>query len=146
MMKTAKSNGTTIMALDVGGRRIGVARANIVARLPEPLVTLVNDDQIFIQLNKLVKEEQVAALIIGLPRGMNGQETEQTKITRNFSARLQQHISIPVYLQDESLTSRQAEQELQKRGQYHDKAMVDALAATYILEDFLRLKNPLKEL
>lgn len=139
MKQTA--NNTTILALDVGGRRIGVARANMLARLPAPLTTLTNDGQIFDKLKKLVEAENASALVIGLPRGLQGQETEQTKITREFYSKLKEQLDLPLYLQDEAVTSKKAEQELYNSKRGVDKQMVDALAATYILEDFLRRKD-----
>lgn len=144
MMKPAATS-TTILALDVGGRRIGVARANTIARLPAPLTTLINDQEIFNQLNKLMQDEQVTAVVIGLPRGMNGQETEQTGLTRKFAEEFKKHFSIPVYFQDEALTSQKAEQEIFSNAKKQNKGMIDALAATYILEDFLRQDNKSEE-
>lgn len=143
-MKPTQSN-TTILALDVGGRRIGVARANTIAKLPEPLITLINDQTIFNKLHQLFQDEQASAVVIGLPRGMKGQETEQTKLTREFAAKFKEHFSLPIYFQDEALTSQKAEQELFHSTKKQDKGMIDALAATYILEDFLRQDNGLDE-
>lgn len=135
-MKPVASN-TTIIALDVGGRRIGVARANTVAKLPQPLTTLINDEQIFDKLSKLVEAEGASVMVVGLPRGLDGQETEQTRITRDFYQRLKKQLDLPIYLQDEAATSKLAEQELSANGKHFDKTDIDALAATYILEDFL---------
>ncbi len=137
MMKLTATSTTTILALDVGERRIGVARANTIARLPEPLTTLINDQTIFDKLNEIIQKERVISVIIGLPRGMNGQETKQTGLTRKFIKEFQGHFSIPVYLQDEALTSKKAEQELRDSTKKQNKDMIDSLAATYILEDFL---------
>lgn len=143
-MKPATTN-PTILALDVGGRRIGVARAHTLARLPQPLTTILNDQQVFENLQKLAVDEQAVAIVIGLPRGLNGQETAQTQSTRSFCSKLKQQLNLPVYLQDEALTSQKAEKELSASGERPDKAMIDALAATYILEDFLRQEKPLRQ-
>jgi putative Holliday junction resolvase len=136
----ADSNGT-ILALDVGGRRIGVAAADVIARIAHPLVTIENDDQTVAKLKQLVDEEQVVGLVVGLPRNLNGNETAQTKEVQDFIASLRKYVDMPVYWQDEAVTSRQAEAELVERGKPYAKGDIDALAATYILEDFLR-DNP----
>ena len=125
-----------ILALDVGERRIGVAVASSVARLPRPLATLDNDAGFVDALRRLIESESAGSLVVGLPRGLNGQDTAQTDYVRSFVADLQSAIELPVHWQDEALTSQKAEAELQTRGNYA-KADIDALAATYILEDYL---------
>jgi putative Holliday junction resolvase len=127
----------SVLALDVGSKRVGVAVASMQARLPRPLITLDWNDSFFAALAKIVEEEAAGALIVGFPRGMQGQHTEQTTAVEKFAAVLGEHFTIPVYLQDESLTSVHAEEELQARGQDFDRGDVDSLAATYILEDWL---------
>ncbi len=130
-----------IVALDIGTKRIGVASANVVARLASPLKTLLVDDNIIGQIKQLLAEQTAAALVIGLPRGLNGQETAQTQFTKDFVAQLRNAIDIPIYWQDEALTSQLSEDQLRiSKGQY-DKGEVDALAATYILEDYLQQKH-----
>lgn len=134
-------NGTSqphdILALDVGGVRIGVARANSVVRIAEPLTTLSNDEHVWQVITDLCLEHNVQQLVVGLPRGLDGQETAQTAVVRDFVAELSQRLATPIALQDEAVTSRQAEEELAERGKPFDKGDVDALAATYILEDYL---------
>ncbi len=134
-----------LLALDVGEKRVGIALASTLSRLAKPYTTLVRSDQILNELDKLVKSQNITAVVIGLPRGLEGQETHQTRLTREFADQLKSKIELPLYWQDEAVTSLKAEQELaSKKRQTFTKAEVDALAATYILEDFLR-DNP-KEL
>ena len=131
----------TILAFDVGGRRIGVAVANTVARIASPLTTVINDDGVFDTIARILDEQHAIAVVLGLPRGLDGQETAQTHAVQQFAGELKQHVllqqSIPLYWQDEAVTSRQAEAELTARGKQFVKGDIDALAATYILEDFL---------
>ena len=128
----------TILALDVGGRRIGVAAASQAARLASPLTTVENNDTVFDALAKLAQEQHAVAFVIGMPRGMSGQRTKQTEAIETFVLGLRQRVDLPIYWQDEALTSRQAEKELDARGKPYAKGDVDALAACYILEDFLK--------
>lgn len=129
---------SSILALDVGQRRIGVAAADSAARLAHPLTTLINEGDITGKIGALIDEHNAKELVVGLPRGLDGQQTGQSKYTEAFVRQLRQKISVPIHLQDEAVTSRQAEAELKSRGKPYAKADIDALAATYILEDYLK--------
>ncbi|HUC87845.1 MAG TPA: Holliday junction resolvase RuvX [Candidatus Binatia bacterium] len=130
-----------LLALDVGDKRIGVALASQLARLAAPYTTLQRSDQTLEDLKQLVEAENIVIVVVGLPRGLAGQETAQTKLTKDFGEQLKAKLNIPVFWQDEAATSIKAETELDTRRKISTKADVDALAATYILEDFLR-DNP----
>jgi putative Holliday junction resolvase len=127
-----------ILALDVGAKRIGVAATDLGARLPRPLTTITAGDDTAHQVQALVAQHGATALVIGLPRGLDGQETAQTQAVRAFAEQLKADVQLPQYWQDEAVTSRQAEEELKSRGKPYQKGDIDALSATYILEDFLR--------
>jgi putative Holliday junction resolvase len=136
-MPATPDPNSSILALDVGDKRVGVARASLIARLPSPLTTLLRGADFFEQLHKIIDSEQVVALVIGLPRSLDGQETNQTKATRTFVAELHLQTDLPVHLQDEALTSQKASEELEAAGRPYQRGDIDALAAAYILEDFL---------
>ncbi len=131
------SQTRSILGLDVGERRIGVAIANSLAKLPSPLKTLPNDPDVFDNLKQLITENQVDSIVVGLPRGLNGQDTIQTKFARDFAERLKQAIGVKIYLVDEAVTSVKAESELMQRQKNYSKDDIDSLAAVYILEDYL---------
>jgi putative Holliday junction resolvase len=128
----------SVLALDVGSKRIGVAIASLIARLPRPLTTLLTSDNISYELAAIIKREDVERLVIGLPRGLDGQATAQTKAILDFTETLKTHLDVPIDMQDEALTSKHAEEELQNRDKPYHRGDVDALAATYILEDWFR--------
>ena len=130
-------NNSGVLALDVGTVRVGVAIASAHAQLPRPLITLSNNESFTEQLQQLIKNELIGKLVIGLPRGLNGQDTPQTAYVREFTENLQTAVELPVTFQDEALSSTRAKQELEARGKLYQKGDVDALAATYILEDYL---------
>jgi len=117
-----------------------VAVANAVARIARPLTVIENNDAFPTQLASCIADNDAEVLVVGLPRGLNGQHTAQTEAVEQFIVSLKRHISLPMYWQDEAVTSQKAEAELNqrtKRGQTYQKGDIDALAATYILEDFL---------
>lgn len=127
----------SILALDVGEQRVGIAVASLAARLPRPLVTLKRDNTFFKELKSIMETENVETLAVGLPRGLGGQHTDQTRAVEAFADELRRQCGLPVHLQDEAVTSKQAEAELEARGKPYVRGDIDALAATYILEDFL---------
>lgn len=128
---------SALLALDVGDKRIGIAITNSVARLPRPLVTLPNDANFSDAITQILDTEGVETLVIGMPRDIQGNETAQTRTTQAFISQLQATIDIPIVMQDEALTSQKAEQELEAAGKPYSKGDVDALAACYILQDYL---------
>lgn len=128
----------TILALDVGAARVGLALASRAARLAAPYKTIANTPDSIEQLRAICEQEDVKEIVIGLPRGMGGQETAQTAAVREYGAQVAAALPVSVAWQDETLTSVKAEDELTRRGRPYRKEDIDALAATYILEDYLR--------
>jgi len=135
----------TVLALDVGQKRIGLAAASLIARLPAPVGVIAQDDQTSEAIEAAVKEHNAMAVVVGWPRGLNGQPTAQTRFVEEFVTKLKKVLTVPVYLQDEALTSKQAEAELDLRKSGYNKEAIDALAATYILSDFLAEHPEFKE-
>lgn len=139
-MRTNNLSATsTILALDVGDRRVGLAITTAIARLPRPFATLVRGEHFWGQLKKIIADESVSMLVVGLPRNMQGEETAQSAVIRKFADELRAQTGLKPELQDETLTSRRAEAELSARGKPFEKGDIDALAATYILEDYLEV-------
>lgn len=130
------ADSKAILALDVGDVRVGLALASRQARLAAPLTTLRRGDNFLTELTEVVNQENIGQLVVGLPRSLNGEDTAQTAAVRQFAEQLKT-LDLPIDFQDEAVTSRQAETELQKRGQPYEKSDIDALAATYILSDWL---------
>jgi putative Holliday junction resolvase len=131
---------STLLALDVGAKRIGVAIADTRSRLPRPFTTLENNGEIQDQIAHMLRDQQAFVLVVGLPRGLEGQETAQTAAVRDFADSLRPGLpaGLQMHWQDEALTSVKPEEELVRRGKPFKKGDIDALSATYILEDFLR--------
>lgn len=127
----------SIISLDIGAKRIGVAIASLEAKLPSPYTTLILDDQFYPNLKKIIAEEAVTSIVVGMPRNLDGQPTSQTYFVESFINEIKQHVDLPLFTQDEALTSRMAQEELEARGKDFKKADIDALAATYILQDYL---------
>lgn len=128
---------SSILGLDIGSVRVGVSRAVWPDGIPVRLTVLTNDSDLSLNLAKLAEQENAGIVVAGLPRSLEGNETNQTKATLELIERLRVELKLPIYLQDEAATSLKAEAELKTSGKAYLKEDIDALSAIYILEDFI---------
>ena len=127
-----------IIGLDIGEKRIGVARADSNTRIAVPAGYLLVDGSEWQKIAKIASLNNTRFFVVGLPRSNEGQETAQSEYVRNWVKELRHHIpGARVRLQDESLTSVVAEERLRARKKPFEKGEIDAEAATVILQDFL---------
>ncbi|HEX9679397.1 MAG TPA: Holliday junction resolvase RuvX [Candidatus Saccharimonadales bacterium] len=124
--------GGVVLGLDIGSKRLGVARGSTISRLATPLAVIAMDGHEFGRLKQLIDQENAVALVAGLPRGLDGQETEQTRTTRNFASRLES-LGLPLFWQDEAATS----VGLKRQRPFGQKKPIDDRAAAIILQDYL---------
>lgn len=130
------ASSTTLLALDVGEKRIGVAIAQSNIRIAIAYDTLLVDGSELEQITRIVNQEKVSTIIVGYPRNQSGETTQQTKTVEAFAKKIES-IGKEVIFQDESLTSVKAEEILRSRGKPYQKSDIDALAASLILQDYL---------
>lgn len=123
-----------ILGLDVGGKRIGTALASVIARLPQPGVTLDATDDPIGKIKAMVNHEDIQLIVVGLPRNLEGLETAQSQQIRQFTDELRKAISVPVEFADESLSSVRADT-LSHDTSFQNVSR-DSLAACFILEEF----------
>lgn len=135
-----------IMALDVGDVRIGIAVSDPMGIIANPLETYtrsgdVNRDAQYIV--KLAESREVTLFVSGLPLGLNGNENEQTRKTRDFIEVLASFTDVPVHFLDERFTTLSAERTLiQGNVRREDrKKVIDKVAATIILQNYLDSKR-----
>jgi putative Holliday junction resolvase len=135
------------VGLDIGARRIGVAVSDATGTLARPLGVLLPAgldidalDVVAREIARLASEEDgVGAIVVGLPRRLDGTPTDMTTRIEQFARALGAKTSLPVTLQDERLSSREAESRLAIRDKdwRSRKARLDAAAAAIILQDYL---------
>lgn len=131
-----------LIALDVGTKRIGVAKADSKVRIAIPYSAVEVDGNEFQKIASLARAWDIDSFVIGLPRNSEGQETEQSRYVRQFARDLKKAIpSAKICFQDESLTSVEAEKRLKGRKKGYKKGDIDSEAATIILQDFLEEKT-----
>ncbi|HEV2412786.1 MAG TPA: Holliday junction resolvase RuvX [Candidatus Saccharimonadales bacterium] len=125
-----------LLGIDVGQKRIGIAWTAADPQVAVPLVTIQAGENVVDEIKRLVREKEADAIIVGLPRNQQGEETNQTTTVRQFADKLKE-AGLDVIFQDESLTSVIAEESLKEHNKPYAKEDVDKLAAAYILRDYL---------
>jgi putative holliday junction resolvase len=125
------SNPREFIGVDVGTVRVGLARGSDIARIAQPRKTAEAKEAIN-EIKVLIDTRQIAGLVVGLPRGLDGQDTRQTASVIEWVEKAKNDISLPFYWQDEALSTHSAEQ-----SRIDPKIGADAYAAAVILQDFL---------
>jgi putative pre-16S rRNA nuclease len=158
---TNQAKRATILALDYGRARIGVAVADAETRLAKPLSTLerINRNEDMRRLRELAREQGATQIIVGLPLRLDGSHGEMAEEASRFAERVRKQIGLPVEMVDERLTSWEAQRMLEEEGGRVMKApvrvnvrdsdkparkpktegrmTVDAMAATVMLKEYL---------
>jgi putative Holliday junction resolvase len=134
-----------ILGLDVGSKRIGLAISDPLGITAQGLETLhrQNKRRDFSQLEQVIREHQVAEIVIGLPLRMTGGEGIQAEKMQVFAEEVGRRFRLPVHLWDERLTSAQAnrllretDMSIKRRGE-----VVDQMAAVLILQSWMDARS-----
>jgi putative Holliday junction resolvase len=131
------------LAVDHGEKRTGLAICDKSERMASPLKVLLGQAELVRQIVKVVREEEIEAVVVGLPLNMDSTEGPRAKSVRVFGAELEKVAQVPVIYHDERLSSFDAEKKLagldltRKKKKKH----LDAVAAASILESFLDYKH-----
>lgn len=139
-----------LIGLDVGTKRIGVAKADTSTRIALPEGFVIVNGQEFSEIARIARLNNTTSFVIGLPRSNEGNETKQSSYVRKFAQTLAQTIpGAKIYFQDESLTSVEAEERLKSRKKSYRKGDIDTESAVIILQDciehFTSKASPKKE-
>jgi putative Holliday junction resolvase len=136
-----------ILGIDYGARRVGLALSDATATLASPwrMIQRPTSERATVDLLMRDIEELLAdadgleAIVVGWPRRLDGTPTDQTAAVESFRRALERRVSLPVILQDERLSSHEAEERLavRERDWRRRKAKLDAAAAAIVLQDYL---------
>lgn len=137
--------GHPLVAIDYGQKKIGIAVSNQERTIAMPLRIIKNShNKTSVQeIINVINNHNICAIVIGLPLHMNGDTTEQTNIVIEFAKNIAKNIKMAIYLQDERLTSRAADNLLKSfdiSRKMRNKSD-DAIAASMILETTLDAIN-----
>jgi putative holliday junction resolvase len=130
-----------VIGLDVGDKRIGIAVSDALRLIAAPLLTVhrKNMKTDVASVLGVIRKEEAAEVVIGLPKNMDGTEGEQAIKVRLFAKQLARASKLPVHLEDERLSTFSAIEMLVEQGVKtgHNRDMVDMQAAAVILQGFL---------
>ncbi|MBQ9871136.1 MAG: Holliday junction resolvase RuvX [Eubacterium sp.] len=133
-----------IMGLDYGTKTVGVALSDAMLMIAQPYETITRERPAQLRktlqrLEAIIKEQEVGEIVLGLPKNMNNTEGERAAATREFQEMLERRTLLPVYLQDERLTTIEADRILEETGVAHSarKEHIDKIAAAIILQTYL---------
>jgi putative Holliday junction resolvase len=136
-----------VLGIDYGARRIGLALSDATATLASPWRLIQRPPSEAETLRLMISEigalsvddDGLEAIVVGWPRRLDGSPTHQTAIVEAFARALEAKVAVPVILQDERLSSHEAESRLATRETdwRKRKAKLDAAAAAVILQDYL---------
>jgi putative Holliday junction resolvase len=130
-----------VLAIDLGSKRIGTAVSDGLGITVRPVETIRRSsrEREIARLKFLVEDLEAEAVVVGLPLRMDGTVGDAAQDAMRFVERLQERLSVPVFTQDERLTSYEAEQMMIERGFGRDerRARSDEFAAMIILQDYL---------
>ncbi len=134
-----------ILAVDYGDARTGIAMSDLLCSIvgSTTVIHSRNADKTLEEICRLVKENGVGEIVVGLPRNMNGTEGPRAELCREFADRLREATGLPVAMWDERRTTVEAHQILSDHN-YHGKKRkntVDAVAASLILEGYLGFRG-----
>lgn len=139
--------GKNILSIDYGTKVTGLATFTP-GKIPYPCpfdkIIYKNDDDLVIQILKICQSEFIEVVVIGIPKLLDGGETNMTKKIKDFSLLLESKLAkdnIELHQQDETLSTFEAKERMKNSPQYNfkiDLKKIDALAASIILEDFMK--------
>ena len=132
-----------ILCLDYGEKRIGLALSDPLKIIAYPYKTIINSglNNLKYEIEKIIANESIESIVIGLPIGLNGKDTIQTQKVREFRLQILD-LNIPIYFEDERLSSLAAAKsmKMEKIKTGFNKGMIDKRAAAIILQQFLDKK------
>jgi putative holliday junction resolvase len=138
---TGEQSHGRVLALDLGEKRIGVALSDETRLIARSFTVIPRTSRLadFEKIGRIVDEQQVTLIVVGLPLHLDGREGQKSAWARDYAAALATHLRIAVELWDEALTTVAAQDSMRQRGQSHKKQRewVDAVAAAFILQNYL---------
>lgn len=144
------SRDVRVVGIDLGDRRIGIAVSDASGTLARPLKTIERGksdadavEQLRACIVELAEEDDVGSVVVGMPSRLDGSSSPQTQRVGIMVSLLAARLAVPVFTQDERLSSREAEERLSLRQKdwRKRKAKLDAAAAAVILQDYLDARS-----
>ena len=127
------------LAIDYGTKRTGLAICDPTETIVSPLAVIQTQKELLQKIKNIIETENVEAVVLGLPLNMDDSLGSQAELVKKFAEQLKNSLDIPVYLQDERLSSFGAEEKIASADftRAQKKERLDAIAAAEILQIFL---------
>ncbi len=130
------------LGLDLGSRTLGVAVSDKTGLIASNYQTIRHNeeyDRLLFEVKKLVEELEIDAIVLGFPKNMNNTIGPKGELSIEFKNKLEEIVTVPIYLQDERLTTKTAHDVLISGNvsRKNRKKVVDSVAATIILQSYL---------
>ena len=142
--KQGKTSGRTI-SLDIGAKTIGVAVSDGLGITANGVCTIrrENEKKDLAQLRDIIEQYSPREILVGIPYNQDGSLGRRAKGIKRFSERIRDSLGLPVKYWDESFSTKTAEQALIEAGvgRKKRKTVIDKMAATVILEEYLLSRN-----
>lgn len=131
------------LCIDLGDKRTGIAVCDENETVASPVDVINQGENFQGELIEIIKQYQPQGLVFGLPLNMDGSEGKGAVNVRKFAAQLEEKIKLPIFFQDERLSSFSAQGKLSQTGLTHKKkkGKIDAIAAAEILKEFINSRN-----
>ncbi len=128
-----------IMGLDFGSHTIGVALSDALLWTAQGLKTIKRSKNELVELAEIIKEYEVAEIVLGYPKNMNGTIGERAELTTKFGEVLERKFALPLIYWDERLSTVGAERALLEAdlSRAKRKKVIDKMAAVFILQGYL---------
>lgn len=127
------------LCIDLGDKRTGLAVCDDAESIASPIGVIEGRGDLYNKITEAITQYQPQGLVLGLPLNMDGSEGDRAADVRKFAAQLAEKIELPLFFQDERLSSFSAQGRLSQTGLTHKKkkGKIDAIAAAEILKEFI---------
>lgn len=134
-----RKEGGRLLAIDMGAKRVGVAVSDELGMTVRPVTTIERRSwkKLLRSVIEQIEAFEPCGLVVGLPLNIDGSEGPAAAEARQVAAKFELSLKIPVYLQDERLTSEEAKSRLQDIQNRERVGDIDSAAAAIILQDFI---------
>jgi len=132
-----------ILGIDPGRSRTGVAISDLTHSLSSPLTVIheKNNERLVEKIAEIVAKENIELIVMGLPKNMDGTEGDSAKNSRALGTAIVAKTNLEVIFQDERGSTISANAALDLTGKKNRKKIIDAVAATIILQEYLDSKK-----
>ena len=130
-----------ILAIDYGRSKVGLAMGEMAVKIAFAYKTLPNNDNFFAELSKIIAQEEIKKVIIGLPGHNNFKNSEEAQEIKKLGEKIEAELKLPVAYQEEMFTTKMARNNLKEAGMKKLEQYDDEESARIILESWMEKQD-----